>query len=401
MKNKRWKSAGWLAGLMCVLCLGGCSGQSRKSGSVLDEMKISGEVKMVNGDSVWVCNLSALKDTITLPLSEFAEEMQIIKLDNRDEALVPTRNVVMTDKHILVWGKDQTPFKLFDTTGKFLCNVGSFGQGPGEYQLIYDAQIDEAGGRIYLLPWNARALLVYDMQGQALQSIPLPVLVPKGVFRVNAKEASLSVFLLPFDYLPYVAWTQNFQGDLLDSVPAGHLALKPDFSNEVSSGKNGADFDVSLSTFFEKRPDSLYHYKNGRLQPRFTLNFGGKEITIHGYTELPRYFLGDITIMKQVSDNSYTTEAPENYIFDKQTLKGAFYRVENDYWGNMPISWFQYSCRNGYFSENWEPSSLKSELEKHLASGKEISAAARERMQKLVDGIQENDNNYVVYAKLK
>ena len=159
MKSKQWKSAG----LICLVFIGGLSsctngGQGSK-GDALDAQPIVGSVEILNGDSVWVCNQSALKDTLVLPLSYFADELQIVKLDNRDEALVPVRNVIVSDNYILVWGKDQTPFKLFDKSGKFLGNVGAFGQGPGEYQLIYDAQIDEAGGRIYLLPWNARSLL--------------------------------------------------------------------------------------------------------------------------------------------------------------------------------------------------------------------------------------------------
>ena len=200
MKNKQWKSTGWLASLMFIGGLSSCSneGQSQKS-SALDTQPIAGSVEVINGDSMWVCNLSALKDTVVLPLSYFADELQIVKLDNRDEALVPVRNVIVSDNYILVWGKDQTPFKLFDKSGKFLANVGAFGQGPGEYQLIYDAQIDEVGGRIYLLPWNAKSLLAYDLKGQAVQSIPLPGLVPKGVFKANTKDSLLSVFLLPFD----------------------------------------------------------------------------------------------------------------------------------------------------------------------------------------------------------
>lgn len=401
MKNEQWKRAGWLTSLMFIFGLTSCTNQP-KTNSALDEQNIAGEITMVNGDSVWVCNLSALKDTVTLTLSHFAEDLQIVKLDNRDEALVPTGNVTISDNYILEWGRDQTPFKLFDKSGKYLCNVGSFGQGPGEYQLVYDAQIDEAGGRIYLLPWNAKSLLAYDMNGQAVQSIPLPTLVPKGVFKANTKESKLSVILLPFNYLPNVAWTQNFKGEILDSIPNGHLAMKPDFSNEVYSNKNGADLDVSLFIFFERRPDSLYHYKDARLQPRFTMDFSNKEIPIHDYQELPQHFFGSTSIVKQLDDNNFTTEVPVTFVMDKKSLKGAFYnKVVNDYWGNLPITWFPFRCKNGYYVENWEPSSLKSTLEKHLETATDLPAADRERLQKLADSINDNDNNYVVFAKLK
>ena len=92
MKSKQWKSAG----LICLVFIGGLSsctngGQGSK-GDALDAQPIVGSVEILNGDSVWVCNQSALKDTLVLPLSYFADELQIVKLDNRDEALVPVRN---------------------------------------------------------------------------------------------------------------------------------------------------------------------------------------------------------------------------------------------------------------------------------------------------------------------
>lgn len=399
-KNKQWKRERCLASMMLILALSSCTNEGRK-GSALDEQPVVASIEMVSGDSVWVCDPSLIKDSVVLPLSYFAEEMQIVKLDSRDEALVPVRNVELSDNYILVWGKDQTPFKLFDKSGKFLCNVGSFGQGPGEYQLIYDAQIDEAGGRIYLLPWNARTLLAYDLKGQSVKSIPLFSPVPKGVFKANTKDSLLSVFLLPFDYLPFVAWTQKFNGEVQDTIRSGHLAIKPDFSNEIYSNKNGADFDVSLFLFWGRRPDSLYHYAQGRLQPRFTLKFSKNEPPIHDYKELPHHFLGSTTVERQLDDRHFTTEAPVDFIIDKQTLKGAFYKVANDYLGNMPVLWFSFNCKNGYYTSNMEPASLKETLENYLAEGKDISATDRERLQKLADSIHENDNNYILYAKLK
>ena len=69
-------------------------------------------------------------------------------------------------------------------------------------------------------------------------------------------------------------------------------------------------------------------------------------------------------------------------------------RVKADYW-------FSYSCSNGYYTANMEPVTLKETLEKYLVDVKDISAADRERIQKLADSIHENDNNYILYAKLK
>ena len=80
------------------------------------------------------------------------------------------------------------------TVGNFLCNIGAVGQGPGEYQAIYDIRIDEAAGRIYLLPWTRSELLVYDLEGNVQPSVPLCLRVNKGKLRFRT-DSLLTVFL--------------------------------------------------------------------------------------------------------------------------------------------------------------------------------------------------------------
>lgn len=70
----------------------------------------------------------------------------------------------------------------------------------------------------------------------------------------------------------------------------------------------------------------------------------------------------------------------------------------NDYLGDMPA----YLTVNGdYYILNMEPAKLKDALEKHLEIKTNLSSKERERLQKLADSIHENDNNYILYAKLR
>ncbi|MDR1344305.1 MAG: 6-bladed beta-propeller [Tannerellaceae bacterium] len=57
-------------------------------------------------------------------------------------------------------------YKLFDKTGNFLCHLSKRGPGPGEHlSAIYDSYIDETNNLAYLLSWQSRQILVYDLQG--------------------------------------------------------------------------------------------------------------------------------------------------------------------------------------------------------------------------------------------
>ena len=240
-----------------------------------------------------VCDRSLLKETITIPLSDFTEELQIVKLDDADEALVSDKyGALITENFIFLRGDRQMPYKLFDKkTGKFLTNIGAYGQGPNEYQNIYDQQVDEENDRIYLLPWQARQILVYDLKGNNLPPIPLCYPVPKGSFKVDTKAETVIVSVLPFaGSNPAVVWQQTTKGKLLKSVDSGHLAVAPDFSNEMSVYKGGDRYGFHVFTF-APRIDSIYSYDvaNNKIIPVFTMDFKSQNLPIHNYAESKNY----------------------------------------------------------------------------------------------------------------
>lgn len=373
---------------------------SKPAVSVLDKMDVVAKRTNVNKSTLVSCDLARLKDTVNLPLSELVENIRIVKLEGKDEALVSVSNVTVSDNYFLIRNNKQNPYKLFSKNGKFITNIGSYGQGPNEYLNVYDDVLDEKNKRIYILPWQSDKVLVYDLTGKALKPIPLPSRVPKGKIYVDGAKSVLSVAQLPFGNDAQVVWSQKFDGKVLNSIKGKYLCIKPDFSNEIFSNKCTNGFDFNIFTFFELRPDSLYHYDyvNNRLLPRFTLDFKNKTKKIHSYNELPRHFLGDVTVELKLSENVSTTEYPAKYIVDKNTLKGAFYKCYNNYIGNIPVTWL--SCSNGYYVRNVDPGQLMHEISVQLKS-KKITEKQRQGLTKLLNSIDENDNNYIIYGKLK
>ena len=359
-------------------------------------------------DSVVVCDLSLLKDTVDLPFSFFLKDFQIIKLDNRDEAMVGENNLCVSENYILVYGSvyELHPCRLFTKKGEFVTNIGAIGQGPGEYRAVYKAEIDEKHNCIYLMPFdNSNAIYVYDLAGKPLRSIPLHQSVSKAVFKVDADKRELTVGALPFTGYPFVAWVQDFEGHLLDSVPAArHLSVLPDYSNEVMYGANTEVFDLYISTFFELRPDTLYHYicSESRLKPRFTLNIGDRKRSITTFYELPQAYVGRLMVEEQVGDGMWETKSPSNFIVDKASLRGTFFRVINDFAGGMPDRlWTPWSLRNKQYIRLVEPGVLKAEIESYLSSTDGRKGKNRKKLQELCESIGEEDNSYVIYAKQK
>ena len=398
--------------VVMAIALAACSGNEksrlvRNEMSRLDDLPVVAQSVEVGGEKMTVCELNLLKDTIDLPLNYWVDDFETVKLDGTDEALVGQGPVYVSDNYILVGRANNVPCKLFRRDGSFVGKVGNIGQGPGEYTMIYDMQIDEQAGHVYLLPWNAKSIFVYDMKGQYLKDIPLnkkyeKMIVPKGKFKVDAARNRVAVMLLPFDYLPLVAWVQDMEGNFISEVPMNHLKVKPDFSNEVVSSKATSDaLDVFLCTFWELRKDTLYHLnlEDGKLHPKFTMNFGQRKIAIHDYHEFPGHYVGALTNPVQVSDKTYETEGEVFFMVEKMSKKGSFFRIGNDFLDNEPIKYMPFHCSNGYYTLNIEPAVLIERLEKGLKNNPDETR--RKKMEALMRTIDEDDNNYIFIGKLK
>lgn len=337
-----------------------------------------------------------LKDTVTVPLSYFVEELEMVKLDNRDAALVSSSKTIIGKQYILVHKMGHVPFKLFTKSGTYLRDIGSFGQGAGEYGLAYDAQMDEENNRFYVLCWQADHILVFDLQGNILQPIRLAHWSPKGVFHVETERGRVHVCALSFNrdfvgdrHSPMI-WTQSLDGKIIKELPAGYLAVN-DYGNEIKSLNNGTVMDIGFWFGGQYRNDSLYHYNNQefRLVPRFTLDYGGHELTPHSFGELPNHFWGEISYPVRLSPHSSTTTPPEYYMVDKHTLRGAFVEIYNDFLGGIPADWF-FSSHDGYYVWNVEPVRLKQMVEDRLSSGEIVSDSDRRKLTELLRSTKEN-----------
>ena len=109
----------------------------------------------------------------TIPLSEITEEITSIKLELTDESIFNSdmvSKVLLCDS--LVFIAEPNQLLIFDIEGKFVCSIGSKGQGPGEYVSIKDFTFDEKNKIIYILN-NGRQIIGYDLDGNFLKELTL------------------------------------------------------------------------------------------------------------------------------------------------------------------------------------------------------------------------------------
>ena len=384
---------------MVPLC--GCTQSAEKKALGLDDCLVVASKSIINGDTVITCDFSLVKDTIDFPLSNIMSDLEMIKLENSDSALVSRYHTFVSENYIGVYTMENE-YKLFDRQGNFLCEIGRKGQGPGEYMFLYDSQIDEKNNRIYLMPWMQKKILVYNLQGKFLSDIPLPEFVPKARFNINTNKQIATIMILPFKgQNNYVVWQQDFQGNILQRISSEYFALEPDYGNEVISYRNTQNIDFYLAGWPDKQ-DTLYYYmgNENRLKPVFT--FTATEPFSHWYIDLPDHVITIIAQQERMDENGqFYAPVPKQFIVDKRTLKGAYIKPVIDHLGGISIP-SRVLYQDGYFIANMYPHELKDGLGKIIRNTENnLSEQKLPNIKTLYEDIDEEGNNYILIGKLK
>ncbi len=384
-----------------ILLFAFCSNNQQTSTQVINDTKTStgsytASTSVIQSDTVIFCDYNQVpKDVLNLKLSSLIDSCRITRLETSEDAFVKFTNTYISDNYIGIRNNSRIPFKLFDYSGKFLRDIGKIGRGPNEYTNLYSEIIDEQQNCIYLLPWSQRQILRYDLKGVPIEPIGLKYDIIKANLFIN--HDTITVLNLPFSEDMKIAYVQTFSGKIISELPAKRHAFKPDFSNEIFSSKNDANFDLHLSKFFEIINDTLYHYQNNRLKPVFTVLFDDKEIPIHNYFELPDYFICQIMSTSKGRGNSTTANSHEIIMVDKKSLKTKRIKLINDYLGNIEMD---FNFKNGKFINNLYPNELADRISKVLEED-DLSDESRNQLLSFRKSFNLDDNNIVFFGNLK
>ena len=388
-----------LAALVLAITASSChkDGEQADATSPLkDSPVVAQQVITLNGDTIIVCDLSLLKDTIDLPLSTFVSDFELVDLGEDEEALIKETSgggsIAVSPNYIGIYSG--TGYKLFDKTGKYITSLSAQGQGPNEYAFsIYDSYIDEKNDRAYLLPMNGNKILVYDLKGNAQPYIPLAHETTKGKFYVDDQKKLLYVANMPFSDTASTFWIQDFEGKLIKEIIAGHLKIvPPDFSNDINVSMNTEEIDYSVF-HWKNTVDTLYHYNeaDNRLAPSFTVNFKDNPI-LHDYIELPDYYL--IRLIEIESDYRYIYG-----LIDKKTLKGNYIKLKLDMLGKIDApAWAIFE--RGLYTANIYAYYLQGQCDR-LSDLSSLPSGIAKYIQDLQQNDCEDLNNIILIGRLK
>lgn len=339
----------------------------------------------INGNEVVVCPVNEIRDTIHIPLSELVESLEIVKLETIIPALIENAWFTdISDKFICIKTYGAFPAKLFDRKGKFICDLGKIGRGPGEYTQLYGIQIDNLKDLIYLSPFaTTKKILVYDSKG--IQKKEIPLVFTQRKFKAFVSEKSIvTVLSMPFRGDSAICYQQTTDGKLIKKLAPAPYMLNSSFDGEVFVNHCTSDFD-----FFNTAIDTLYHYNTAKnkLVAKFTCEFGGEKKPISVLREAPLFYY---TVVRSKEGKW------NNLLVNKKTLNSKYFTITNDLFGGINASPV---FSNGYFINNIPAITLKNQIRSALKINK-MSESMRQKLTEMDKSLKIDDNNVLLFGKL-
>ena len=394
--------------LFSVAMFASCSSYVPKEGDIIEDSAFR---------SVDLRIIEKIKGTV-MSLGDLMETYEIIKLENRDEALVKTYpfGIFVTDNYILLNPDAISPIKLFTRKGQYVADIGGIGQGPGEYKTIHFCMIDEKQKRIYLGPGRANKILTYDLKGNYLsdEAIHFKEIVHKPCIWMDHDKKHVTVVGLPFsenensnfEISNNVCWVQNREGDIVHRIPVNHYGLIGDYSNALVARRNvdAISFSISEIPMLRTRPDTLYHYDAVKniITPCFTIDYvvSENQSACTVLYETSRSYWAQVTLYPNNLSSSVSSVRLPAFNVCVSKKDGNVRRIDRFTDSLLGLSYPYLVMQNGYVCISYEPLELMDALDKVLTQT-DLEPDVRKRATDLRNSLHENDNDILIIGKLK
>ena len=374
-----------------------------------------------NGTGLVSVKYSQLPQGEDLMLSELVGEPEFIVLDSDTAvAYTPFATVNVSDTYISIFSiASRTPLKLFDrSTGKYLKTYGGIGRGPGEFLQISSVQIDEAGGKIWMMTYpDINKLHVYDIATGKMEDVPLAYSTDDGSwldysFKVDGRDRNITVAVKPENNgCPALAWCQDYEGNVLWEIPRTY-SFPEDNRAMMDTDRNVQGMlDVSYRST-NTMQDTVWLYGGGEAHPLLTVSFGQMEQSeaagytdgnyIYSTTVLPGHIVMSVrkqgkSVMKE-GVLHVSTEPLPGVIMDRRTGDVHLGGVVNDLMNGERVGIGDFV--DGYAVCQYDAASFMEAGRTALESGS-LSDAARARISEILSVLSEEDNDVLMVAPLK
>jgi hypothetical protein len=353
-----------------------------------------------------------------MAISEIADTVEYIELKTPEDIIV-TRiwDVKQLDDYLLIHAR--LDVYLFHTNGQFIRQIGRLGQGPGEYIVPVNVEIDHKKKEIIIS--DTEKMLFYDLDGNFLRNKKFKF---KSSTDLGLSDSILwisrSITTGRYKYTAVAISLQQYTGDTLAYIP------NPLYGKFQETG-NTATVEMPFTKKYYYRNDSLYFkgdvfsdtiWKLSGLhtEPYACINMGkygmpleyepwyssydtyiknnGRYWGVSSIVEDDQYFF----LLSQNRSSDKDDLRPKYIVYDKQQKQGFYVKdskgegLTDDILGGPPV--WPYWISDEYYIDMI----TASELLKHT---KDDAFTPREPLKEMLSRINSEDNDLIILCRRK
>lgn len=188
------------------------------------------------------------KNVESVEVSSFISEYELIELETTEDILIGyiKQSIIYKERIYILDAPIGNAIYMFDLNGKFLNKIKNVGQGPGEYIMPYNIEINEFDNELYLKDVAQNKLLIYD--ALTLQ------------FK---REESLTWEALYFSFIPNsnkIVLYNNLEITNKGKIYASHIAILDTMNNQLED-----KIPIEVKTGYILNPFSTLTANNNEL----------------------------------------------------------------------------------------------------------------------------------------
>ena len=257
--------------------------------------------------------------------SNIFEQVEYIPLETTDSSLVGIveRLRIFDNKVCLLSDKSLTLFNM--QNGHTELQLSKLGNGPEDYQSLYDTYIDQKTGVIELLDMNGKKIKKYDLNGRYKSSLSLPFMS----FSFTKRGESDYWFYnnnLVSDKTTKVIHFDATKGEIINE----HFPIDSDLSNFffVVEGNNFVNREEGV--FFFSCPSQNIYFMNNKLsaQIAYVLDFGKHAVPEEFY----KHKFSDIMEFSIEANKREYIYFVNNFSLNKEHILLSFFLDKKCFW---------------------------------------------------------------------
>ena len=358
---------------------------------------------------------SKMKKAEMLTVSALSDQPEFIALDSDTLDAFAYGSIIITDNYIIrnveaISSVNKAPVRVFDRhTGRFVCNVGHLGRGPGEYLGSYCTFVDEKGGKVWIMNAGDH-IKTYDLlSGKYIGDVPLAHEVyeeyeaASATFSVDSDAGTVMVAAIPYegDANPSIAWCQDMEGNVVWDIPKDGRERSRKHTNSLIRTTYNVEglMDVDIHGG-QDLPDTLYVLSDGALKPVFTYNERElKSGASLNSTLLPGKVFSYLSEEREVIPNVRVAMPTAMVITDLKSGESVSYgmNLRNDILG---LGVQNFSFQNGYMVQSFNAIEFKQVGQNALSRGL-LTGSAAEQVEEILSNLQNTDNDVIMLTRLK